>query len=92
MLALQKIPVSLDQVQELTCHSSKEGLYMGFRFQHDGEVLEGMVQLPTNGDSAVAQDPNGHRDLVVFQNDEGTREVWIMTELGRIFVEMFLPA
>jgi hypothetical protein len=91
MLALQKIPVSLDQVQELTRHSSKEGLYTGFRFQHDGEVLEGMVQLPTNGDSAVAQDPNGHRDLVVFQSEE-KREVWIISDLGRIFVEMFLPA
>lgn len=87
---MNKLNVSLAQVQEITKHASREGLYVGFSFIHQGERCESMVQLPSRGGEAMAaHDVDAVRDLVVVRDEGYTLEV--RTELGEIFVDMFLP-
>lgn len=88
---MNKLNVSLSQVQTLVSHASQEGLYVGFSFVFQGELCESMVQLPSRGGEIMARhDADQHRDLVVYRDGQD-HSLEVRTELGEIFVDMFMP-
>jgi hypothetical protein len=91
---MNKLVVSSKQVQEVVKHASREGLYVGHcavlpeRGHFPSEVVENAVQTPCNAPFGVPL-PEG-RDIRIVVSADGW-ELEILTELGEIFVDMFLP-
>jgi hypothetical protein len=91
---MNKFQATKADVSKIVQHASREGLWVGHCWLQEAHglfpavVVEGMVQEPCTA-PFDAKVPEG-RDLRVVRYGD-RYEVEVVTELGEIFVDVFLP-